>query len=110
MIPIIIIEPTATATEQITGNSSSTATTAARPLRVLFICAKRQPATPISETPFGPQHGGPTLSTQSARLTIANSGVALDQGEETLQPYCQAERSFCGKARRAQGRGNDLLR
>jgi hypothetical protein len=34
----------------------------------------------------------------------------LDQGEETLQPYCQGERCFCGKARRAQGRGNDLLR
>jgi hypothetical protein len=34
----------------------------------------------------------------------------LDQGEETLQPYCQGERCFCGKACGAQGPGNDLLR
>ena len=26
-----------------------------RPPRVLFICAKRQPATPIWNAPFGPQ-------------------------------------------------------
>ena len=37
-----------------------------------------------SETPFGPQQQRLTLSTQSARLTIAHSGVPLDQGEETL--------------------------
>ena len=41
------IEPAATATEQITGHSSRTATMAARPPRFLFVCAKRQPATPI---------------------------------------------------------------
>jgi hypothetical protein len=44
MIPIMIIEPAATATEQITGNSSRTAITAARPL---WFRAKRQLATPI---------------------------------------------------------------
>ena len=42
----MIIEPAATATEQITGHSSRTATMAARLPRFL-ICAKRQPATPI---------------------------------------------------------------
>ena len=55
MIPIMISEPTATTTGQINGNSSSTAATAARPTRVLFRRAKRQPATPIRTTPFGPQ-------------------------------------------------------
>jgi hypothetical protein len=40
MIPIMIIETAATASEQITGNSSRTATTAARPL-ILFLCAER---------------------------------------------------------------------
>jgi hypothetical protein len=95
MIPIMIIEPTATTTEQINGNSSSTATTPARPLRVRFICAKRQPATPIRKLRLAPSSSGLTLSTQSARLTIANSGVPLDQGEETLHPYCQGERCFC---------------
>jgi hypothetical protein len=34
-----------------------------------------------SETPFGPQQRW-SLSTQSARLTIANSGVPSDQGKE----------------------------
>jgi hypothetical protein len=43
-IPTMIIEPAATTTEQITGNSSRTARTAARPLRFR---AKRQLATPI---------------------------------------------------------------
>ena len=43
----MIIEPAATTTEQIIGHSSRTATMAARPPRVLFVCAKRQPATPI---------------------------------------------------------------
>jgi hypothetical protein len=62
MIPTMIIEPTATTTEQITGNSSSTATTPARPLRVLFICAKRQPATPIRKLRLAPSNGGPTLN------------------------------------------------
>src|ERR1700738_4266339 len=42
--PEHIIEPAATTTEQITGNSSRTARTAARPL---WFRAKRQLATPI---------------------------------------------------------------
>jgi hypothetical protein len=36
-----------------------------------------------SETPFGPQQRR-ILSTQSARLTIANSGVPSDQGKEPV--------------------------
>ncbi len=47
-----------------------------------------------SETPFGPQQRRSNSINASARLTIANSGVPLDQGEETLQPYCQGERCF----------------
>ena len=48
----MIIELAATITEQITGHSSRTATMAARPPRFLFICAKRQPATPIWKLRF----------------------------------------------------------
>jgi hypothetical protein len=44
MIPTMIIEPAATTSEQITGNSSRTAITAARPL---WFRAKRKLATPI---------------------------------------------------------------
>ena len=84
----MIIEPTATTTEQITGNSSSTATTPARPPRVLF--AKRKPATPIRKLRLAPSGNGLTLSTQRARLTIAHSGVPLDQGEEILRPIAGA--------------------
>jgi hypothetical protein len=56
MIPIMIIEPTATTTEQIASQSSSTAITAARPLR--FLCAKRHPATPIRKLRLAPSSGG----------------------------------------------------
>ncbi len=49
----MIIAPAATATEQITGNSSRRAMTTARPL-FLVLFAKRQPAAPI-RNPFGPQ-------------------------------------------------------
>src|ERR1700682_5505750 len=51
MIPIMIIEPAATTTEQITGNSSRTAITAARPL---WFRAKRQLATPIRNLRLAP--------------------------------------------------------
>jgi hypothetical protein len=70
----MIIEPAATTTEQIKWQSSSTATTVARPITILFVCAKRHPATPIRKTPFGPQRGGLTLSTRSS-LATANSGA-----------------------------------
>jgi hypothetical protein len=49
----MIIEPAETASEQIPGNSSRTATTAARPL-ILFLCAKRHPATPIRKLRLAP--------------------------------------------------------
>ena len=45
----MIIEPAATC------QPLSTAKMPARPLRFLFPCAKRQPATPIRKPPFGPQ-------------------------------------------------------
>ena len=47
LITIMTVEPTATTTGQINGNSSSRPTKTARTRRVLFTCAKRQPATPI---------------------------------------------------------------
>ena len=53
MIPIMIIEPAATASEQITGNSSRTATMADRPL-ILFLGAKLHPATPIRKLRLAP--------------------------------------------------------
>ena len=46
------IEPAAT--EQVTSHFSNAATTPARPLRVLFICAERQPATPIRKLRLAP--------------------------------------------------------
>ena len=67
MIPSMIIEPATTTTEQITCQSSSTATMAARPLRFLFPCAKRQPAIPIRKLRLAPSSGGLTLSTRSVR-------------------------------------------
>jgi hypothetical protein len=51
IIPSMIIEPTATITEQIPGNSSRTARTAARPL---WFRAKRQLATPIRKLRLAP--------------------------------------------------------
>jgi hypothetical protein len=51
MIPTMIIEPAATTAEQITGNSSRTAITDARPLRFR---AKRQLATPIRKLRLAP--------------------------------------------------------
>jgi hypothetical protein len=47
------IETAATTSEQIAGNSSRTATTAARP-PILFPCAKRHPATPIRKLRLAP--------------------------------------------------------
>jgi hypothetical protein len=80
VIPIMISEPTATTTGRINGNSSSTATTAARPIRVLFKRAKRQPATRIRTTPFGPQQRL-SDSINAKRSATADSGVTLDEGE-----------------------------
>jgi hypothetical protein len=80
----MISEPTVTTTGQINGNSSSTATRAARPIRVLFKRATRQPATRILTTPFGPQQQLSDSKINAKRSAIANSGVTLDEGEETL--------------------------
>jgi hypothetical protein len=43
-----------------------------------------------SETPFGPQQRR-SLSAQSARLTIAHSGVPLDQGKEPVAFRLEAD-------------------
>ena len=73
----MIIETAATATEQIPGNSSRTATTAARPL-ILFPCAKRHPATPIRKTPFGPQQQcGLSVSTKGPLLCVPTATTCL---------------------------------
>ena len=73
-IPIMISEPIATTTGQINGNSSSTPTTTARTRRVLFICAKRQPATPIGHLRLAPSSGGLTLEREASPI-VANSRV-----------------------------------
>jgi hypothetical protein len=65
VIPIMINEPVATATGQINGNSSSTPITTARTRGVLFICAKRQPATPIGHLRLAPSSGGMTLQREA---------------------------------------------
>src|SRR5260370_15110455 len=80
----MISEPTATTTGQINGNSSSTATTAARPIRVLFTRAKRQPATPIRTTPFGPQQRQSDSINAKRSPGYSQFGRNLDEGEETV--------------------------
>ncbi len=70
----MVIEPVATTTEQINCQSSSAATTVARPTRVLFVCAKRHPATPIRKLRLAPSSSGSTLSTRNS-LATANSGA-----------------------------------
>jgi hypothetical protein len=54
LITIMTVEPTATTTGQINGNSSSRPTSDARNRRVLFTRAKRQPATPIGHLHLAP--------------------------------------------------------
>ena len=58
VIAIMINDPIATTTGQMNGNSSSTPTTTARTRRDLFICAKRQPATPIGHLRLAPSSSG----------------------------------------------------
>jgi hypothetical protein len=54
MIAIMLSEPAATTAEQIKCQSSSTATTVARPTTIFFVCAKRHPATPIRKLRLTP--------------------------------------------------------
>jgi hypothetical protein len=61
VMPIMIREPIATTIGQTNGNSSSTQMTTARTRRVFFVCAKRQPATPIGRLRLAPSSGGLTL-------------------------------------------------
>src|SRR6185436_19917331 len=78
----MIIEPAATTTEQIPGHSSRTATMAACPPRFLFICAKRQPATPIRKLRLVPDCG---LTSNDAKHSSAISQFGCSlwiQGQE----------------------------
>src|SRR6516165_5275096 len=68
VIPIMISEPIATTAGQINGNSSSTPTTTARTWRVLFICAKRQTATPIGHLRLAHSTGGDSSTRSDPRL------------------------------------------
>ena len=74
----MIIEPTATTTEQIACQSSSTATTAARPLS-LFTYAKRQPATPIRNLRLAPSSGSFDFY-QSEALAGYNTWIKIPMG------------------------------
>ncbi len=73
MIPTMIIEPAATTTEQITGNSSRTAITAARRL---WFRAKRQLATPIRKLRLAPVAS--FYQREAVRQQSANSGATCD--------------------------------
>ena len=64
----MIIEPAATITEQITGNSSRTARAAARPP---WLRAKRQPATPIRNLRLAPSRLFDSKNANSARILAA---------------------------------------
>jgi hypothetical protein len=69
MIPTMIIEPAATTTEQIPGNSSRTARTAARPL---WFRAKRQLATPIRKLRLAP-----VASSNNAKQLASNLPIRV---------------------------------
>jgi hypothetical protein len=58
LITIMTVEPIATTTGQTNGNSSSRPIRTARTRRVLFTCAKRQPATPIGNLRLAPSSSG----------------------------------------------------
>jgi hypothetical protein len=82
LITIITVEPTATTTGQINGNSSSRPTRAARTPRVLFTCAKRQPATSIGHLHLAPSSS--LIFNAKRAPAICQFGCSLDQGEGTL--------------------------
>ena len=93
LITIMTVEPTATTTGQINGNSSSRPTRTARTRRVLFTCAKRQPATPIGHLHLAPSSSGLIFNAKRAPA-IANSGVPWIKVKEPLL----GRRDVCAKA------------
>lgn len=71
LITIMTVEPTATATGQINGNSSTRPTMAARTRIVLFDCVKRKPATPIGYLCLAPSSSGADTKRENwARLRV----------------------------------------
>jgi hypothetical protein len=74
IIPSMIIEPTATITEQIPGNSSRTARTAARPL---WFRAKRQLATPIRKLRLAP------VASNNAKQLASNLPIRVPPSDHT---------------------------
>jgi hypothetical protein len=116
MIPIMISEPIATSTGQINGNSSSTPITTARKRGLLFTCAKRQPATPIRTSPFGPQQRRPISRTRSVPDYGKFEG-SPNQGAGTVGGSCAKPDSPKSKFRewnqagwRVQGAGVKIFR
>src|SRR6185312_3842523 len=87
VIPIMISEPIATTTGQKNGNSSSTLTTTALTRRVLLICAKRQPATPI---------GKPTSIGQVERLIGADVDAGRIHRLAVVERPAQIEAAIAG--------------
>ena len=83
LITIMTVEPTATTTGQINGNSSSRPTRATRTRIVLFTCAKREPATPIGHLHLAPSSSGLIFNAKRAPA-IANSGVPWIKVKEPL--------------------------
>ena len=73
LITIMTVEPIATTTGQTNGNSSSRPTRTARTRRVLFTCAKRQPATPIGNLRLAPSSS--LIFNPKRGSAMANSGV-----------------------------------
>src|SRR5262249_25536143 len=65
------------------GDSSSTPTATARTRGVLFICAKRQPATPIGYLRLAPSSGDLSLKTRSVP-DYGQFTSSIDQGEGTF--------------------------
>ena len=85
LITIMTVEPTATATGQINGNSSTRPTMVARTRRVLFDCAKRKPATPIGHLRLAPSKQRAETKREKWGRTIASSGVPYIEVKEPFR-------------------------
>ena len=94
MIPIMIIEPTATTTEQIAGQSSSTATTAARPPRISLHMREAPARHTHSETPFGPQQRQFDFINAKRSPAIANGLPWIKVKEPQARGFCAPLRRF----------------
>ena len=108
LITIMTVEPTATTTGQINGNSSSRPTRAARTRIVVFTRAKRPSATSIGHLHLAPRSSGLIFNAQRAPA-IANSGVPWIKVKEPLLEHPFVCRSRAARRGARPDENRDLL-